>query len=71
MRQFAVVMELPFHLVAATIVGGLLGLLLDRWLGTAPWLMVLVGAVGFGVGVRDVMLRLKMTEKRRDGDAGR
>lgn len=51
-------MELPFVLVAAVVVGGLLGFFLDRWLHTKPWLLILFGAVGFYAGVRDVLRRL-------------
>ncbi len=35
-NQAAVAMELPFVLVSAVVVGGLLGYLLDRWLHTKP-----------------------------------
>ncbi len=39
------------HLAAATVTGFLLGYLLDGWLGTRPWLMLLLGALGFVGGV--------------------
>ena len=51
-------MELPFVLVAAVVVGGLIGYFLDRWLHTKPWLLILFGGIGFYVGVRDVLRRL-------------
>jgi ATP synthase protein I len=51
-------MELPFVLVAAVVVGGLLGFFLDRWLHTKPWLLILFGGIGFYAGVRDVLRRL-------------
>ncbi|WP_225889728.1 AtpZ/AtpI family protein [Indioceanicola profundi] len=41
-------MRIAVELVAGVVLGLLLGLGLDRWLGTAPWgliVMVLVGAV--------------------------
>jgi len=51
-------MDLPFVLVGAVLVGGILGYFLDRWLHTKPYLMLVLGAVGFSVGVRDVLRRL-------------
>jgi ATP synthase protein I len=59
-------MELPFLLVGGALVGGLFGYLLDRWLHTKPWLMLIVGAVGFAVGVRDMLRRLQ----KDDPDGG-
>jgi ATP synthase protein I len=58
-QQFAMAMELPFVMVAAVIVGGLIGYFLDRWLHTAPVLMLLFGALGFIAGLRDVLSRAK------------
>ena len=57
-RQFAVAMELPFILVGSVGVGGLLGFFLDRWLYTKPYLMLLLGTLGFIGGLRDVLRRL-------------
>jgi len=60
-NQAAIAMELPFVLVAAVVVGGLLGYFLDRWLHTKPWLLLLFGGIGFYAGVRDVLRRLSGT----------
>jgi ATP synthase protein I len=57
-RQFATAMELPFVMVGTIVVGGLIGFLLDRWLHTRPFLMLIFGALGFFGGVRDVLRRL-------------
>ena len=57
-RQFATAMELPFVMVGTMVVGGLIGFLLDRWLHTGPFLMLIFGALGFFGGVRDVLRRL-------------
>jgi len=57
-RQFAMAMELPFVIVSAIIVGGLAGFFLDRWLHTRPFLMLILGFLGFFGGLRDVLRRL-------------
>jgi F0F1-type ATP synthase assembly protein I len=51
-------LELPIVLVSAIVVGGLIGYFLDRWLHTKPVLMIILGGVGFYVGVRDVLRRV-------------
>ena len=57
-RQFAMAMELPFIIVSAVVVGGLVGFLLDAWLHTRPFLMLIFGFLGFFGGLRDVLRRL-------------
>jgi F0F1-type ATP synthase assembly protein I len=43
--------------ISAILVWGGLGLLLDRWVGTAPWLMGIGVLVGFSAGLYLVWLR--------------
>jgi ATP synthase protein I len=57
-RQFATAMELPFIMVGAIIVGGFFGFLLDGWLHTKPYLMLLFGFLGFFGGLRDMLRRV-------------
>ena len=57
-QQLATAMELPLIIVAAIGIAGLLGFFLDRWLHTKPIFMLIFGAVGFAIGVRDVLRRL-------------
>jgi F0F1-type ATP synthase assembly protein I len=56
-NQFALAMELPFILVAAVIVGGLMGYFLDRWLHTRMIFTFLLGGIGFFAGIRDILRR--------------
>jgi F0F1-type ATP synthase assembly protein I len=57
-KEYAMVMELPFILVASVLVGGGIGWLLDRKLHTAPWLLLAGGAIGFVGGMRELLRRL-------------
>jgi ATP synthase protein I len=61
-RQFALASELPFLIVGGALAGGLVGYFLDHWLHTKPWLMIVFGAVGFGVAVRDMLRRLDKSD---------
>ncbi|HEX9759871.1 MAG TPA: AtpZ/AtpI family protein [Candidatus Acidoferrales bacterium] len=67
-RQFGMVMELPFALVSAVLVGGGIGYFLDRWLGTSPFLMLILGGLGFYAGLREVMRRLDHAQGKRSGN---
>jgi F0F1-type ATP synthase assembly protein I len=69
-RQFALATELPFLLVGGTLIAGLLGFLLDRWLHTKPFLMLILGAVGFAVSVRDLLRRLDKGDSNGSGSSG-
>jgi ATP synthase protein I len=57
-NQAAIALELPFVLVSAMVVGGLLGYFLDRWLHTKPIFLLILGGIGFFAGVRDVLRRV-------------
>ena len=54
----ALALELPFTLVGPIAVGAAMGYFLDRWLHTKPWLTMILGALGFFAGVREVLRRL-------------
>jgi F0F1-type ATP synthase assembly protein I len=66
----ALAMELPFFLAGGALVGGLFGYLLDRWLHTKPFLMIVLGAVGFAVGLRDMLKRLQKSDSDDTGKSG-
>ncbi|GAO39374.1 hypothetical protein SCH01S_29_00620 [Sphingomonas changbaiensis NBRC 104936] len=41
--------------VGAVLVGAFAGYLLDKWLGTTPWLMIVLLILGFAAGLRRAM----------------
>lgn len=43
------------ELIAGTAGGALIGWLLDRWLGTSPWLLMLLLFLGIGVAFRNII----------------
>jgi ATP synthase protein I len=55
MSGFARGMRLSIELVGGVVVGFILGWLLDRWLGTSPWGLIVFLLLGFTAGVLNVM----------------
>jgi ATP synthase protein I len=47
--------RLSTELVAGVAVGAGLGWLLDKWLGTTPWGMIILLMLGFAAGILNVM----------------
>jgi ATP synthase protein I len=47
-------MRLGTEFIAAVLVGAVAGYLLDRWLNTSPWIMLVLLLVGFAAGVLNV-----------------
>ena len=54
----AIAMELPFTFAGAILLAGGAGFLLDRWLHTKPIFTLVLGAIGFIAGIREVIRRL-------------
>ncbi len=66
LAQVAFYSSLGFILPAAALVGFGLGWLLDRWLHTAPIFALILGLVGAGAGVVEILQILTREEKKQD-----
>ena len=60
--DFGPAMRVAVDLVAGIIVGVLIGLALDSWLGTRPWLMLLFFVLGAAAGITSVMRTARRIE---------
>ena len=67
--QLAMVMELPMIMIGSVVIGGGLGYLLDQRLHTSPVLALILGMLGFGAGVWEIIRRLSRSEKSDSGSA--
>jgi ATP synthase protein I len=65
---FARGFRLSTELVAGVLVGAGLGWLLDRWLGTKPWGLIVFLLLGFAAGVLNVMRAAGVAPERRLDD---
>jgi ATP synthase protein I len=70
LTQVAIAMELPVIMIATVVIAGGAGYLLDRWLHTSPLLTLILGFLGFGAGVWDIIRRLTRSEKADGGHGG-
>lgn len=61
--QAALAMELPFTIVGAVLLGGVLGYFLDHWLHTKSIFTLLLGALGFAGGLKEVLRRLAQSDQ--------
>lgn len=60
-RGVTIAVNMGYYLVGPIFGGLFLGYLLDRWLGTRPWLTVIMLFLGIAVGlIRTIQLALKM-----------
>jgi ATP synthase protein I len=62
-RGMAYGMRMAAELVAAVIVGGLIGYGLDYWLGSKPWFFLLFFFLGFAAGVLNVVRAYEKMQK--------
>ena len=62
-RAMGMGFSIAAQLVAGVLVGAVMGYYLDRWLGTAPWLMVLFLMFGFAAGLMNVIRTAREMQK--------
>jgi F0F1-type ATP synthase assembly protein I len=66
-RQLVLALDLPFLLIGAVMGGGLIGYVLDQWLHTEPWLMLILGGLGFYAGLRALLEALAVRGRPTGG----
>ena len=67
-KGYAQAMKLSSEFISAIVVGALLGYLFDRFVGTAPWGMIVLLLLGFGAGVLNVLRSAGVVAKPHPAD---
>jgi ATP synthase protein I len=57
-------LRISVELAAAVVVGTGIGIVLDRWLGTSPWLLIVFFILGCAAGFRNVYRTAQEMEAR-------
>ena len=79
-RGMANLASLGIHMVVATFIGLFIGIYLDKYFSTAPWLMIVFFLLGLGAGFKNIFTAAKRygftddvdtaTKSKGDGDNG-
>jgi ATP synthase protein I len=64
-RAFGVMASAGWAFAFSVVIGLGGGLLLDRWLGTSPWLLFAGLVLGFGAGVSNLVRASNAVSRRR------
>jgi ATP synthase protein I len=65
-RMLGVLSTVGLTMVFATVIGLYVGLKLDEWLGTSPWLTALFLLLGIAAGFRNLFVYAKRSQKSFD-----
>jgi ATP synthase protein I len=68
LRGAALVSVVGIQLAVSTIVGAGIGYLLDEWLGTEPWLLVLFFVLGTIAGFREMIRTVSRVSQDEERD---
>ena len=57
--------KMSTELVAAVVVGSIIGFILDEWFDTKPWFIIIFFFVGVAAGILNVIRSAKIMQKTR------
>ena len=61
--QLGIAFKMSTEMVAAVVVGTIIGFILDNWFGTKPWLILIFFFVGVIAGIMNVVKSAKKMQK--------
>ena len=59
-------LKLSTEMVAAVLVGSIIGFILDNWFDSKPWLTIIFFFVGAAAGILNVIKTAKLMQKNKD-----
>jgi F0F1-type ATP synthase assembly protein I len=70
-RMLGVLSTVGLTMVFATVIGLFVGLKLDKWFGTSPWLTALFLLIGIVAGFRNLFVYARKSQKTLDDEKKR
>jgi len=70
-RMLGVLSTVGLTMVFATVIGLFIGLKLDKWFGTSPWLTALFLLIGIVAGFRNLFVYARKSQKTLDDEKKR
>lgn len=64
MKAIGIAWTLPFELIVPMLIGGGIGYFLDRWRHTSPMFILILGFLGFGIGLRNLLKTASLLDKK-------
>ena len=61
--KLGIAFKMSTEMVAAVVVGTIIGFILDNWFGTKPWLILIFFFVGVAAGIMNVVKTAKKMQK--------
>ena len=61
--SLGIALKLSTEMVAAVLVGSIIGFILDNWFDTKPWLIIIFFFIGVAAGITNVIRSAKKMQK--------
>jgi ATP synthase protein I len=66
-RSLGLLSSVGISMVAATCIGLAIGIYLDKWLGTKPWMTIIWLGIGIAAGFRNIYILTRRALREQDG----
>ena len=66
-RSLGLLSSVGISMVAATCIGLFIGVYLDEWFGTKPWMTIIWLGIGIAAGFRNIYILTRRALREQDG----
>ena len=66
-RSLGLLSSVGISMVAATCIGLFIGIYLDKWLDTKPWMTIILLGIGIAAGFRNIYILTRRALREQDG----
>ena len=65
-RSLGLLSSVGISMVAATVIGLFIGIYLDEWFGSKPWMTIIWLGIGIAAGFRNIFILTRRALRERD-----